>query len=50
MYYNKSTQVEKAYSKINLQTIDKVFTELKEMSKYKEAKEYVQQVKARLKA
>ena len=46
--YSKSMVVEKPYSVVDMKAIKKVFAELREMGKTKEAREYVRHVKAGL--
>lgn len=48
--YSKTETIEKPYSEADLKRLEKLFAELKELSKTKEAKEYVKEVEARLKA
>lgn len=48
--YSKSVIAEKPYSVDDMKKIKKVFAELRKMSKTKEARDYVREVKASLKA
>ena len=47
--FSKTETIEKGYSKEDLKKIQKIFAQLRELGKTKEAKEYVKEVKARLK-
>ncbi|HZX20468.1 MAG TPA: hypothetical protein VFF13_05630 [archaeon] len=48
--HSKTETIEKPYSKAELKKIEKLFAELRKLSKTKEAKEYVKEVEACLKA